>query len=59
MESILVDHAKEMMKKGLLNSDIVKLSEEFGIKVFKSTKKETMIGYNVEKEEMYISKKLG
>lgn len=30
---------------------------EFGIKVFKSTKKETWIGYNVDKKEIYIDRK--
>ncbi|MFJ5758534.1 glycoside hydrolase family 32 protein [Neobacillus sp. NPDC093182] len=32
-------------------------AKEFGIKVFKSAKKETVIGYNVEKEEMYIDRR--
>jgi fructan beta-fructosidase len=31
--------------------------KDFGIKVFKSDKKETVIGYNVEKEEMYIDRR--
>ncbi|MGG1679530.1 glycoside hydrolase family 32 protein [Neobacillus sp. NRS-1170] len=31
--------------------------KDFGIKVFKSDKKETEIGYNVEKEEMYIDRR--
>ncbi|AYA74609.1 hypothetical protein DOE78_03605 [Bacillus sp. Y1] len=28
------------------------VAKEFGIKVLKTAKKETVIGYNVEKEEM-------
>lgn len=31
--------------------------KEFGIKVLKSAKKETVIRYNVEKEEMYIDRR--
>ena len=32
-------------------------AKEFGMKVLKSAKKETVIGYNVEKEEMYIDRR--
>ncbi|WP_420491431.1 GH32 C-terminal domain-containing protein [Neobacillus drentensis] len=32
------------------------VAKEFGIKVLKSAKKETVIGYNVEKEELYIDR---
>ncbi|TWD98569.1 glycosyl hydrolase family 32 [Neobacillus bataviensis] len=33
-------------------------AKEFGIKVCKSTKKETLIGYNVDKEEIYIDRRI-
>ncbi|WHY68098.1 GH32 C-terminal domain-containing protein [Neobacillus sp. SuZ13] len=33
------------------------VAKEFGIKVLKSAKKETVIGYNVEKEEIYIDRR--
>ncbi len=33
------------------------VAKEFGIKVLKSAKKETVIRYNVEKEEMYIDRR--
>lgn len=32
------------------------VAKEFGIKVLKSAKKERVIGYNVEKEEIYIDR---